>query len=355
VDRAYGLVHDDPGVGAVLVPWSVSIPDSSPARRYHRDSLARHIRLAAASGVPVLIATSAPQRWTAWAREQQQELPPNMAIVQGVGPTMRALRSVLTASRPAAGGSPGPAAAGRLAATGPPPGRASEPGDRSRPGRVLEEEAALRLLAAAGIPVTRSLALRAGELPAAASRVAAAGLRPPFAVKVIAAGLAHKAAAGGVRLGVPGPAQVVAAAAAVLNGARQAGVADTALRGVLVAEMAFGPELMAGLSRDPVYGDYLVLGWGGVLTEALGGHAVELLGDRDPAQAADRAIASLGCGGLAARALAAARPAIVALCAEFTAGSLRNCMTIEVNPLIAGQQGVVAADALAIVDAEVTA
>lgn len=341
VDRAYRLVHDDQGVGAVLVPWSVSLPDSSPDRRYHRDSLGRHIRLAAASGVPVVVATSAPQRWTAWARAQQLDLPPNMAIVQGVGPTMRALRSVLPAGQPAAGHSPAPD-----------PVRSR--GERTRPGQILEEARALRLLAAAGIPVTRSLALSPGELPAAAARVAAAGLRPPFAVKVIAAGLAHKAEAGGVRLGVPGAAQVAAAAAAVLDGARQAGVAGASLHGVLVAEMAFGPELMVGLSRDAVYGGYLVLGWGGILTEAVGGHAVELLADRDPARAADGAIASLGGAGPAGRALAAARPVIVALCAEFTGGALRHCVTVEVNPLIVGQQGAVAADALAIVDAEDT-
>jgi acetyltransferase len=245
--------------------------------------------------------------------------------------------------------------AGRLAAAGPSSGHAGLPGDRTRPGQVLEEARALQLLAAAGIPVTRSMILRPGDLPAAASRVAAAGLRPPFAVKVIAAGLAHKAAAGGVHLGVPGPAQVAAAASAVLDGARQAGVPDADLAGALVAEMAFGPELMVGLSRDAAYGDYLVLGWGGILTEALGGHAVELLGDRDPAEAADGAIAALGRGGPAARALATARPAIVALCAEFTAGSLQHCRTVEVNPLIVGYQGVVAADALAIVDAEGTA
>jgi acyl-CoA synthetase (NDP forming) len=340
VDRAYGLIHDDQGVGAVLIPWSVSLPDSSSARRYHRDSLSRHVRLAAASGVPVVIATSAPQRWTSWAREQQQELPPNMAIVQGVAPTMRALRSVLASDHRAAEDSLDPAAAGpRLKS-------------RSRPGQVLEEERALRLLAAAGIPVARSLTLGLGELGTSADRTAAAALRPPFAVKVIASGLAHKAAAGGVRLGVPGPAQVPAAAGEVLSGARKAGVADTDLGGVLVAEMAFGPELMVGLSRDAVYGDYLVLGWGGVLTEAVGGHALELIDERDPGRAADAAIASLDRGGLASQALAAARPAIVALCAEFTAGSLRHCRTVEVNPLIAGQQDVIAADALAIVDAE---
>jgi len=340
MDRAYGLVHADPGVAAVLIPWSVTIPDSAPARRYHRDSLSRHIRLAASVGVPVVIATSAPQHWTQWARAQQRELPPNAAIVQGVGPTMRALRSLLA---------PGASPAAAPAALRP---EASQSADADPPGQAMEEARALRLIASAGVPVTRSMTLRPGELASAAGLVAAAGLQPPFAVKVIAAGLVHKAAAGGVQLGVPGPAEVCDAAQAVLSGARQAGVSSSDLSGVLVAEMAFGPELMVGLSRDPVFGDYLVLGWGGILTEAIGGHAVELLDAENPAGAADRAIRSLSHGELAGRTLQAARGAVVRLCAEFTGGSLRHCATIEVNPLIVGPQGAVAADALAIIDTE---
>jgi succinyl-CoA synthetase beta subunit len=119
--------------------------------------------------------------------------------------------------------------------------------------------------------------------------------------------------------------------------------------------MAFGPEIMAGLSRDEVFGDYLVVGWGGILTEALRRHEIELLDPDAPcADAVDRALARLGGPGLAGAALPAVAPFITHLCEEFTRGRLRHCSTVEVNPLIADPRGTVAVDALVIVDAEGT-
>jgi acyl-CoA synthetase (NDP forming) len=344
VDRAYQLVQEDPGVGAVLVPWSVSLPDSTPARHYHRASLARHIRLAASTGVPVVIATAAAQRWTDWAVAQRSQLPPNAAIVQGAGAAMRALRAVL-----------GPAQGEPVR-----PGAASSQPDRPRPpdgtppDGTLEEARALSLLAEAGLRVPRRAVLRRAEL-AASGPLADAGIRPPFAVKLIASGLAHKAGVGGVELGVAGLSAVAAAAQAVIRRAEAAGVPSGDISGVLVAEMAFGPEIMAGLSRDGVFGDFLVVGWGGILTEALRRHEIELLDPDAPcADAVDRALARLGGAGLAGAALQAVAPFITHLCEEFTRGRLRHCGTVEVNPLIADPRGTVAVDALVIVDAEGT-
>jgi acyl-CoA synthetase (NDP forming) len=339
VDRAYQLVQEDPGVGAVLVPWSVSLPDSTPARHYHRASLARHIRLAASTGVPVVIATAAAQLWTDWAVAQRSQLPPNAAIVQGAGAAMRALRAVLgpAGSEPA-----------RPGATAPQPARSRPPDG------TLEEARALSVLAAAGLRVPRRVVLRRADL-AASGPLADAGIRPPFAVKVIASGLAHKAGVGGVELGVPGLSAVPAAAQAVIERAEAAGVPSAEISGVLVAEMAFGPEIMAGLSRDEVFGDYLVVGWGGILTEALGRHEIEFLDPDAPcADAVDRALTRLGGPGLAGAALQAVAPFITHLCEEFTRAGLRHCSTVEVNPLIADPRGPVAVDALVIVDAEGT-
>jgi acyl-CoA synthetase (NDP forming) len=339
VDRAYQLVQEDPGVGAVLVPWSVSLPDSTPARHYHRASLARHIRLAASTGVPVIIATAATQLWTDWAVAQRSDLPPNAAIVQGAGAAMRALRAVLGPAR----GEPV-----RPGAGGPQPSRPRPPDG------TLEEARALSLLAEAGLAVPRRVVLRRAELTVSGP-LADAGIRPPFAVKVIASGLAHKAGVGGVELGVPGLSAVPAAARAVIRRAEAAGVPSAEIGGVLVAEMAFGPEIMAGLSRDEVFGDYLVVGWGGILTEALRRHEIELLDPDEPcADAVDRALARLGGPGLAGAVLQAVAPFITHLCEEFTRGRLRHCATVEVNPLIADPRGPVAADALVMVDAEGT-
>jgi acetate---CoA ligase (ADP-forming) len=339
VDKAYRLVQEDPGVGAVLVPWSVSLPDSSQGREYHQRSMSRHISLARATGVPLVIATASAQRWTDWAIAQRSQLPGNVAIVNGVGATMRALRWILEPS--AARQVPGPA-------------------HPVRSGRVLEEARALALLAEAGLPVARHIALPRGD-HAFAAALADAGLRPPFAVKVVASGLAHKADLGGVELGVSGLDELGSAADAVIRRAEQSGVPATKVTGVLVAEMAYGPELFVGLSRDPILGDYLVLGWGGILTEAVGGHVIELLSGADAIgadaidEAVDRAITQLAPVGHGGSRLRAVRHLLVLLGRQFVTGALRHCLTIEVNPLILDPRGPVAADALAVIGEETVA
>lgn len=362
VDKAYRLVQEDSGVGAVLVPWSVSLPDSSPAREYHQRSMSRHISLARATGVPLVIATASTQRWTDWATAQRSQLPGNVAIVNGVAATMRALRWILEpAAEPfaARAGNEPAAAAPRLALAEAAGGGAAGPGAGDarpvRSGRVLEEARALTLLAEAGLPVARHIALSRGERASAAA-LEAAGLRPPFAVKVIAPGLAHKADLGGVELGVTGLDQLCSAAEAVVRRTEQSGVPAAEVTGVLVAEMAFGPEILVGLSRDSILGDYLVLGWGGILTEVVGGHVIELLGG--PAaidEAVDRALARLAPAGQGKSRLQAVRPLLALLCRQFTVGALRHCLTIEVNPLILDPRGPVAADALAVIGGEIAA
>jgi acetate---CoA ligase (ADP-forming) len=349
VDDAYRLVQEDPGVGVVLVPWSINLPDASPARAYHQRSMSRHISLARATGVPLVIATASTQRWTDWVTTQQSQLPGNVAIVNGVAATMRALRWILEpAAEPSVARAENePAAAAGAAGPG--------PGDTGpvRSGRVLEEARALTLLAEAGLPVARHIALSRGER-ASAAVLAEAGLRPPFAVKVIAPGLAHKADLGGVELGVVGLDQLCRAAEAVVRRTEQSGVPAADVTGVLVAEMAFGPEILVGLSRDPLLGDYLVLGWGGILTEAVGGHVIELLGGPGAIDAAvDQAIGRLAPAGSGRSRLQAIRQPLTLLCRQFVAGSLRHCLTIEVNPLILDPRGPVTADALAVIGGEI--
>lgn len=339
VDTAYGMVFADEGVGAVLVPWSVTVPDGTAAREYHGGSLLRHMKLATQIGVPVVVATSAPQRWTQWARERQSELPPNMAVVNGVGTTVRALRAMLGTSD-------------RVDAAGEAP--ADLDGQQqtfvSATQSPIEEAKALQLLAAVDVPVAKSVVVPLDALDDAARLVQ--GLRPPYAVKVVAQGLAHKAAVGGVRLGVPDPADAPDAARGVVEAATRAGIVESRIDGVLVAEMAFGPELMVGLSRDKVFGDYVVVGFGGILTEAIDRHVIELLDPTGPADAVDRAICALGHGEMLRATLDAARPVLLRLCEEFNGGALRGYRTVEVNPLIVSPHGAVVADALAVANAE---
>jgi acetyl coenzyme A synthetase (ADP forming)-like protein len=132
-------------------------------------------------------------------------------------------------------------------------------------GGWLVPERAAALLAAYGVPQVR--AQIAGS-PAGAARCAAE-LGGPVAIKAIAPGLVHKADAGGVRLGIDGPAAVTRAAREIAASVREAGHAPA---GFVVQAMApAGVEILVGVVGDPDFGP--------VVACAAGGGAVELLGD----------------------------------------------------------------------------
>jgi len=90
---------------------------------------------------------------------------------------------------------------------------------------------------------------------------AAAGLRFPVVIKAVGAHLEHKTEMGGVVLNVRNAAEAAAAAT------RLARLSDT----LLVEEMTTDGvlEILVGVIVDPQFGQVLVLGAGGVLTELL--------------------------------------------------------------------------------------
>jgi acetyltransferase len=129
--------------------------------------------------------------------------------------------------------------------------------------RTLSEHASKELLAGFGVPFAReAVAADADEAARAAER-----LGFPVVVKLEGASIAHKTERDLVRLRLADAAAVRAAAAELLAKARPE---DGAVR-LLVAEMVRGArELIAGVARDPQFGPCVVLGLGGILTEALG-------------------------------------------------------------------------------------
>jgi acyl-CoA synthetase (NDP forming) len=146
---------------------------------------------------------------------------------------------------------PGPAA-GELAA---PPGL-----DGPWP-----EIAGRQLLQSAGVPV-----VPARLAPQAADAVAAAAaLGYPVVLKAQAEGLVHKSDIGGVMVGL-GSAAAVADAFAVIAERTRAARPAARFDGVLVSPMRRGGlELLAGVTRDPVFGLTLAVGLGGVWVELL--------------------------------------------------------------------------------------
>ena len=130
-------------------------------------------------------------------------------------------------------------------------------------GVTLSEHASKALVARYGVSVPRE-ALAADAAGAAG---AAEGIGFPVVLKLCGDGIAHKTERRLVRLGLPDAAAVRTAAGELLALARP----DDGRAQLLVAEQVPGRrELIAGLVRDPQFGPCVVLGLGGIFTEALG-------------------------------------------------------------------------------------
>jgi acetate---CoA ligase (ADP-forming) len=207
-------------------------------------------------------------------------------------------------------------------------GRAGAPGD-PLPAGALPEHDSCAVLERYGV------SFPARERCASADDAAAAFERLGGPVVVKADGPAHKAAAGGVALGIGSAAE--AREAAERMGGR-----------VLVArQAAAGVEVFCGMTRDPDYGPVLAVGLGGRAIEALGLAAV--------------ALAPLDEDG--ARALVAEAPGVAQLASPGAAAALASTLValsrlatdhpevdeIDVNPLILGAGGATAVDALVVV------
>lgn len=96
----------------------------------------------------------------------------------------------------------------------------------------------------------------------------------PVAVKLCGEHIAHKTERGLVRLGLSDPETVAASAQELLDAA----LPEDEATGVLVAPMVSGTrELIAGISTDEQFGPTILLGVGGVMTEALADVAVRLV------------------------------------------------------------------------------
>jgi len=143
-------------------------------------------------------------------------------------------------------------------------------------GRTLSEHASKQLLVRYGVPVAREAL---ADSPEAAARAAGA-LGFPVALKLCGDAIAHKTERGLVRLSLGSEAAVREAGAELLARARP----EDGEVALLVSEMVRGNrELIAGVVQDPQLGPCVMLGLGGVLTEALGdvAFAAAPLSDRE--------------------------------------------------------------------------
>jgi succinyl-CoA synthetase beta subunit len=133
------------------------------------------------------------------------------------------------------------------------------------------EHRAARFLAGHGIPVVPSALVTTPEQAAGQAET----LGYPVVVKLAADALEHKSDIGGVRTGLASAAEVRAAYADVVRAGREAG-AD--IQGALVQpQLCGGVELLVGIVTDPVWGQVLAVGLGGVWVEILRDTALTVL------------------------------------------------------------------------------
>jgi len=235
---------------------------------------------------------------------------------------------------------PGPAAAPLAAATESLARlRASGPGTLGM--RELEP-----VLESYGIAcATARAAATPGEAAAVAQR-----LGFPVAVKVLSTDISHKSDVGGVRLGIDSARDVAAAATAMLARVRAARP-DARVDGVLVQRMAPpGQELLLGMVRDAQFGPMILVGFGGIYVEVLKDTAARLcpLTRAEALEMIEELRMAPLLKGVRGQPPVSLDALAEAIC-RFArlAVDAANVQELEINPLVAGVDGVIAVDARA--------
>jgi acetyltransferase len=221
----------------------------------------------------------------------------------------------------------------------------------------LSEPEAKALLAACGIPdvATRVAAATAADAVAAAEAVAAAA-GWPVVLKILSPQITHKSDVGGVALALGDAAAVHAAATTMLERVHAARP-EALLEGFSVQAMVRRPraqELIVGAHLDPLFGPVILFGQGGTAVEVLADRAVALPPLNLPLA---RALVQRT---RVARLLAGWRdvpPAdldavhgVLCRLAELLA-AVPELVELDINPLLADADGVLALDARVRLDA----
>ena len=320
------LAAADPAVGTVAVGLNLPHAADPDGSAFYAAQVA-DAAAALAMGKDAVAFALVPGELDA-AMQQTVELV-DVPVLLGAGPALEALahamayRSTAQTSEPVLSSE---TAAGKLPSGGP---------------ATWDEWALRRSLASYGLPIpVEDLAVSADEACAAASRIGY-----PVAMKVVAVGLAHKSEVGGVRLGIGAEGEARRAFEELER--LVAKLPHDTLRGIGVQRMvASGTELILGSRTDAVFGRAVVLGWGGLWTEAfpqpqvgvvpLSARRAEAMIDALFGGALERARQLLDLRGLQDAMLAFAR---------FLVDLPSGVDVLEINPLIVSETGAVAVDA----------
>ncbi|WP_417722616.1 acetate--CoA ligase family protein [Salipiger sp.] len=222
--------------------------------------------------------------------------------------------------------------------------------DRTRrvdlPRGAMSEAGAQKLLSAAGVPFLPQEVV--ADADAAAATAARIGF--PVVMKIVSPDILHKTEIGGVILNVDSEAAAREAHDTLVDrAARKAPGAR--IEGVLVARMApKGIETILGVTNDPVFGPVVMFGLGGIFTELFKDVTFRLAPfDTATAHAMMREIKGFpllegfrGAPGADLDSLAA----LLADLSQFAAANAADLESIDLNPVLALPDGVVALDAV---------
>lgn len=213
------------------------------------------------------------------------------------------------------------------------------PVDKVDPAVFRNEFHAKQALAAAGISVPREEVVSSADDAVRAAQ--ATGY--PVVLKIASEDIAHKTEIGGVALNLQDDAAVRQAYGRLMANAK-AHAPQARLDGVLVAPMVRGGvELIAGVSRDPVFGPVVMVGLGGIYAEILKDVAVQVAPVSE--EEALRMIRSLkmfplldGARGQAKADVAAAARTVARL-SEFACRHADDVAEIDMNPILVKPEG----------------
>ncbi len=210
----------------------------------------------------------------------------------------------------------------------------------------LDEAQAKALLEAYGVPVVRTLKVQGVD----AAVQAAQDIGYPVALKVVSAQILHKSDVGGVVLGLASADEVRTAANRMVQ-RLATGRPDAVIEAFTVQAMAQRPgahELIVGIASDPVFGPVVLFGEGGTAVELRRDRAIALppLNDHLAHALIDRTqVARLLAGFRGKPAADLAAVAGTLLRVSQMACDLPELTELDINPLLADAQGVVALDA----------
>lgn len=218
---------------------------------------------------------------------------------------------------------------------------------------MLTEAEAKTVLESSGIATPERHVVNSPE----AAVDAAAALGYPVVVKVSTPAIPHKSEwrdGTGVAVDIESESDVLEAATAIFDG-----LAAADLRGSVLVESAVdtsnGMELILGGTRDPSFGPNVLLGIGGIAAEALDdvAHRLAPLG----VQEADGMVDDLRAGSLLQG--FRGRPAVDRTAVAEAVVAVGDLLVendaiaeIDINPLLAGAEGVTALDAVILLDAD---